>query len=254
MLPGPADGRAGDRGQSARGRARSRRTPGGGIRRRGEFRVGAVGGPSSPPCRPRCRITRPDDTGGGAGVRRPRRRPRARSLCRCPKSEAEAGRDAFGRRRSTMPSRCSSGRRIPRRAAHSFNPAPPSWTEHLRWRRRRLADPRLLSRVVLLADRPAGTVRLDRRAVAGCPDGYEVSIAIAPACRGLGIGKAALFLAGQLVPHLPLVARIKPENEASRRLFAVCGYRPFAAGVFVRWPDGYGPDVPGQETATGNQS
>jgi UDP-2,4-diacetamido-2,4,6-trideoxy-beta-L-altropyranose hydrolase len=137
---------------------------------------------------------------------------------------------------------------------HSFNPAPPSWTEHLRWLSTRLADPRCLFRVILLGDRPAGTVRLDRRAISGCPDSYEVSIAIAPDCRRMGVGKAALSLASQLVPGLPLVARIKPGNDASHRLFAICGYRPFAPGVFVRWPDGHGPNVPGQETAAGDQS
>jgi UDP-2,4-diacetamido-2,4,6-trideoxy-beta-L-altropyranose hydrolase len=128
---------------------------------------------------------------------------------------------------------------------HSFNPAPPSWAEHLRWLSARLADARCLFRIILLGDRPAGTVRLDRRTVAGCPDGYEVSIAVAPDCRRSGIGKAAaLTLAPQLVGHVPLLARIKPENEASRRLFAACGYRAFAAGVLVRWPDGHGPGIP----------
>lgn len=136
---------------------------------------------------------------------------------------------------------------------HSFNPAPPSWTEHLRWLSARLADPRCLFRVILLGDRPAGTVRLDRRTVPGCPRGYEVSIAISPDCRGSGIGKAALTLAPQLVGHVPLLARIKPENEASRRLFAACGYRAFAAGVLVRWPDGHGPGTPRQETVIGDR-
>jgi RimJ/RimL family protein N-acetyltransferase len=105
-----------------------------------------------------------------------------------------------------------------------------------------------------VGDGAAGTVRLDRCAVAGCPDGYEVSIAVAPDYRRSGIGKAALTLARQLVGRVPLLARIKPENEASRRLFAACGYRAFAAGVFVRWPDGHGPDIPGQETAVGERS
>jgi UDP-2,4-diacetamido-2,4,6-trideoxy-beta-L-altropyranose hydrolase len=137
---------------------------------------------------------------------------------------------------------------------HSFNPTPPSWTEHLRWLSARLADPRCLFRVILLGDRPAGTVRLDRRAMTGCPDGYEVSIAVAPDCRGSGIGKAALLLAGRLVPHFPLLARIRPENDASRRLFAACGYRPFAPDVFVRWPDEHGLGSPGQETVIGDRS
>jgi UDP-2,4-diacetamido-2,4,6-trideoxy-beta-L-altropyranose hydrolase len=135
---------------------------------------------------------------------------------------------------------------------HSFTPEPPSWGEHLRWLCDRLADPRCLLRVVLLGDQPVGSVRLNRRAVADCPDGYEVSIAIAPECRRLGIGKAALILASELIPHLPLVARIKPENEASQRLFSMCGYRPFAAGVFVRWPDGDGRNIPGRERAPGS--
>ena len=46
---------------------------------------------------------------------------------------------------------------------HSFNPAPPAWEEHVRWLWSRLVDPSCLLCIILLGDRPVGTIRLDRR-------------------------------------------------------------------------------------------
>jgi hypothetical protein len=51
-------------------------------------------------------------------------------------------------------------------------------------------------------------------------------------------------LAGLSVPHL-LIAF----GGRMAALFSMCGYRPFAAGMFVRWPDGDGRNIPGRERA-----
>jgi L-amino acid N-acyltransferase YncA len=89
---------------------------------------------------------------------------------------------------------------------------------------------------LLVGDRPAGTVRLDRRDRRAWGPLCEVSITIAPDCRSRGLGKAALALARRQQPASPLVARVKASNRASRRLFLAAGYQPLAPGVFVHWP------------------
>jgi len=118
---------------------------------------------------------------------------------------------------------------------YSFG-APPSWDDHLGWLRDRLADTRSDLRILLAGDRPAGTVRLDRRDRRAWGPLCEVSITIAPDCRGRGLGKAALALVRRLEPAWPLIARVKADNRASRRLFLAAGYQPLAPGVFVHWP------------------
>jgi UDP-2,4-diacetamido-2,4,6-trideoxy-beta-L-altropyranose hydrolase len=120
---------------------------------------------------------------------------------------------------------------------HSFETRPPAWDEHVHWLRGKLADSRCLFRVIIARGRPAGTLRLDRRDVPGLRRAWEVSIVVAPQERGRGTGSAALSLAAALCPDEPLVARVKPENESSERLFLRSGYRPFAPGMFVRLPD-----------------
>lgn len=119
---------------------------------------------------------------------------------------------------------------------YSFHPEPPAWDAHVRWLQTRLADPGCLFHVVLADGEPAGVVRLERRCVAGLREACEVSIAVASEFRGRGVGATALALARALAPDVPLVARVKPENEPSLRLFAAAGYQPFAEGVFVNWP------------------
>ncbi len=119
----------------------------------------------------------------------------------------------------------------------SFGP-PPTWEEHVGWLNRRLGDLHCDLRILEFEERPAGTVRLDRCVRRSWGRLCEVSIAIAPDCRGRGLGKAALALARELKPVAPLVARVKRGNIASRRLFLSAGYQPFSPGVFVHWPVG----------------
>lgn len=70
---------------------------------------------------------------------------------------------------------------------------------------------------------PVGQVRLERRG-----DGLEVDIYVDGAARGQGAGiamlEAARTEAAARWPGVPLLARIKPENMASRRLFTRAGY------------------------------
>ena len=90
--------------------------------------------------------------------------------------------------------------------------------------------------VILVGDRPVGTIRLDRRQRPAWGEVAEVSIALDPDLRGQGIGTAALAEARRLSPATVLIARVKAKNEASRRLFIGSGYQPMGPGVLVQWP------------------
>lgn len=98
---------------------------------------------------------------------------------------------------------------------------------HGRWLAARLADPAARLFVGLDAyGRPVGQLRLD----AG-PDGrVEVGISVAPEARGQGVGHD-LLRAGLDAAHTDpalrvdvYVARIRPDNEASIRLFTKVGF------------------------------
>lgn len=109
----------------------------------------------------------------------------------------------------------------PETVRHSLTPSAPTREEHDRWitaRLARLADP---FAVVLVDGESAGVVRLEPRGV-----NWEVSITIAPSHRGSGVGKAALLLLRRLCPAATIYATIRPENAASRRIFAAVGYEP----------------------------
>lgn len=104
---------------------------------------------------------------------------------------------------------------------------------HAAWLDRALADP---ARRIWIAERDGhklGTVsavRLDATAV-------ELSITVAPAARGRGAGsamlRAAVDAASRAWPGAEVRAAVRVGNDASRRLFARCGF--VAAGT----RDGY---------------
>jgi len=93
------------------------------------------------------------------------------------------------------------------------------------------ADRRLY--VVLEDGTESGAVRLD---ISG--DEAEISIHLAPECRGRGLGTSALHaLSDQAFGALGLerlVARVKPDNTASRRAFLAAGFVVADEGDVVR--------------------
>ena len=112
--------------------------------------------------------------------------------------------------------------------------------EHVAWLDGTLgrSDRHLL--VGLDGDEPVGTVRWDDEGAGE----WEVSITLAPTARGRGLGGPALGAAERwLVGHLPeppraLLAVVRADNSASRRLFLRAGYSPDlpADGAgFERW-------------------
>jgi RimJ/RimL family protein N-acetyltransferase len=109
---------------------------------------------------------------------------------------------------------------------------------HEAWLERVLADPDRRLWIAEADGRKLGTVSAAR---AG-PDTVEVSITVAPDQRGRGVGRAMLRACvaetARVWPDRAIVATVRVENAASRRLFERCGF--VAAGerdgfVTYRW-------------------
>jgi RimJ/RimL family protein N-acetyltransferase len=122
-------------------------------------------------------------------------------------------------------------RNDPDTVAWSRSPDPVSRPEHVRWLEAVLADParRLL---IAEADGPVGTVRFDRDG-----DAWEVSITVAPSCRGRGLAAPILTAAeATLDDDTALVAWIHRDNKPSLALFERAGYlRDSADAEWLRW-------------------
>jgi UDP-2,4-diacetamido-2,4,6-trideoxy-beta-L-altropyranose hydrolase len=116
--------------------------------------------------------------------------------------------------------------------AQSRNTDPVSWKSHVRWVTAAVSDP---ARKILIAERggaPVGNVGFHR--VNG---DTEVSIVVAAAERGTGVGRAMLSAACAENPARDVYAAIRTDNETSRRLFESCGFEPVESTEpgFVRY-------------------
>jgi len=108
--------------------------------------------------------------------------------------------------------------------AASFTSEPIPYPDHVRWLQERLADRSCLLLIGWNGAGPLGQVRFDRT-----EDEAEVSISVAPEHRGV-VGSLLLESALQRFRHGSLrsnivVARVKIDNERSRRLFERAGFR-----------------------------
>jgi RimJ/RimL family protein N-acetyltransferase len=114
----------------------------------------------------------------------------------------------------------------------SFDGREIPWEEHADWLARTLGRPDRRLWIVEVAGTPAGMVRLD---VEG--DCAAVSLNVAPAFRGAGVGPAALArAAGEAFGALglsTLVARVKVDNPASRAAFERAGFTVTGTGAGV---------------------
>jgi len=99
--------------------------------------------------------------------------------------------------------------------AASVNRDPVTWEDHVAWLEASLTNP---LREILIAEDgvPLGTVRLDKDLRT------EVSITLSPAARGHG--QAAPLIALATETKGPFVARIRPDNPASRKAFQKAGF------------------------------
>lgn len=123
----------------------------------------------------------------------------------------------------------------------TFEQEPPTWEE---WDARHLAAPRLVAlaggEVVAFAALSPYSGRAVYRGVA------EVSIYVAVAARGQGVGRRLL---GEIVQRSEaagiwtLQAGIFPENRASLALHAACGFREVGRRERLGWMNGAWRDV-----------
>ncbi|HYG23655.1 MAG TPA: UDP-2,4-diacetamido-2,4,6-trideoxy-beta-L-altropyranose hydrolase [Verrucomicrobiae bacterium] len=122
--------------------------------------------------------------------------------------------------------------------ANGFHPNPISWEDHQLWfdRHRESPDSRLWIGSDI-KDVPLGYIRFHRRS----PDEWEIGVAVSPERRGQGVGKRLVSLAvndfaRSLTQALPgsgvrtgrIVARVRPSNEASLKLFQSVGFKAIA--------------------------
>jgi len=122
-------------------------------------------------------------------------------------------------------------RNDPAAVAGSLTTAEVGEDEHRAWLDRVLCDPARALWVVEDSGRPAGSVRLDREAGGAA----EVSIALDPAARGLGLAARVLELLTVAADGFAteLVAQVREANATSLRAFTRAGYaeRGRAGGV-----------------------
>lgn len=105
----------------------------------------------------------------------------------------------------------------------SFHPEPIKYQDHLAWLQGRLADRSCLLLIGWNGAGPLGQVRFDIREADA-----EVSISVAPEHRGtvgLLLLEGAMRRFRRSSPGIGLIAQVKRDNEASRRLFERAGYR-----------------------------
>lgn len=111
--------------------------------------------------------------------------------------------------------------------AAGFRPRPITGDEHRRWFADRLRSTTGRILIGVVEGAAVGQIRLDR-----LPDGrIEIGIAVAPAMRRRGLGRALVRLAmdhGRRDAELRasgFVARIRPDNAASIAIFSDAGFR-----------------------------
>jgi RimJ/RimL family protein N-acetyltransferase len=97
-----------------------------------------------------------------------------------------------------------------------------TWEAHLNWLRDVMEDPDRHLLIGLYGTTPIGTARLD---VEG--NQAEISVTVAPECRGGGKGAQLIAMAtkwGMKHGLTTVIARVKPENVASIKAFTKAGY------------------------------
>ncbi len=108
--------------------------------------------------------------------------------------------------------------------AQSLSQAEIPWVEHQQWFTAALSDPKLAMWMIEVDGREVGVVRIAARG----EHTWLMSVALAPAHRGRGLGSEAIALAAQrhreAHPGATLEAWVAVDNVASRRAFEKAGF------------------------------
>ena len=107
---------------------------------------------------------------------------------------------------------------------NSFNSAPISYENHVKWLRNVLESKDICQYILMDNGTPVGQIRLTIE-----DDMAEIGYSISSENRGKGYGHIILqLMAEEVHKNIPgirrLIAKVKQENRASRRLFESAGY------------------------------
>ena len=108
---------------------------------------------------------------------------------------------------------------------NSFNTKPIPYEDHRKWFDKVLSDDSVIQFIMMEEETPVGQIRLN---VNG--DEAEIGYSIAAAYRGHGYGHMILKLVLEKIESShtgikKLIAKVKPDNSASKRLFESEGYK-----------------------------
>jgi UDP-2,4-diacetamido-2,4,6-trideoxy-beta-L-altropyranose hydrolase len=113
---------------------------------------------------------------------------------------------------------------------YSSDPKPPSREGHENWMARKLADPGCIFNIIEEGGTPAGVLRMDLRQEGS----YMISVLVADAARGCGVGLAALQAGTALMHGHTLWAKIDDRNAVSLRMFAKAGFTRHSQTLYRR--------------------
>lgn len=116
--------------------------------------------------------------------------------------------------------------KLPETRRYANNRDIPSFEDHDRWMRKKLAEENCKFYIIEHEGNAAGSVRLDvnTEAVGGAVQTGIISIFIAPDFFGNGVASAALDIIAQLHQDIDIMAQVHESNIASLKLFARAGY------------------------------
>lgn len=108
--------------------------------------------------------------------------------------------------------------------SNSFNTDPILYENHVTWFKRIMEDPTVLQFIMMDDDIPVGQIRLTVKG-----NEAEIGYSVGSEFRGKGYGHKVLqLIADEVQKNHPgikcLIAKVKPENTASNRLFESEGY------------------------------
>ena len=107
---------------------------------------------------------------------------------------------------------------------NSFTTDPIPYEDHRKWFEHIMADDKVLQYIMMDDENPVGQIRLNIE-----NDSAEIGYSIAAAYRGRGYGRKILqLIVDEVKKHHPeiktLIAKVKPDNKASKKLFESEGY------------------------------